>query len=74
MYTKIFKMVHYLPELHDYFKFYPCKKLLLEQGSLLTNKVPQMEFTDIEEIAPKILPLQVSNQEESKSGTISGTP
>lgn len=51
----IIDMIHYLPEVHDYFKFYPCKKLLYDHGAMLFNKVPDMVFADIEEIAPKVL-------------------
>ncbi len=41
---RMFKMLHYLPEVHEYFKFYPTRRLLLEEGSLLTNKVAEMNF------------------------------
>jgi hypothetical protein len=51
-------MIHFLPELHDYIKFYPTKRLLVEHGALLSNKVHEMQFVDIEEIAPKVLTLQ----------------
>lgn len=47
-------MLYYLPEVHDYFKFYPSKRLLVEEGALLTNKVPEMNFLDYEDSSPKI--------------------
>ena len=42
-------MIHYLPEVLDYFKSYPSKRLLIDENALLTNKVPEMSFADFED-------------------------
>jgi|LauGreDrversion4_2_1035121.scaffolds.fasta_scaffold82728_1 hypothetical protein len=39
-------MMHYLPEVLDYFKFYPMRRLLINDSAFLTQKVPEMNFAD----------------------------
>lgn len=51
-------MIHYLPEVHDYFKFYPTKRLLVEEQAFLINKVGGMNFEDIDEYSPQVLAVQ----------------
>ena len=46
---QVIKMIHYLPEVHDYFKSYPSKRLLIDEKALLTNKVPETSFADFED-------------------------
>lgn len=42
-------MIHYLPEVQDYFKFYPSKRLMIEDNALLTNRVPEVNFSEFED-------------------------
>lgn len=45
-------MISYLPEVHDYFKFYPSKRLLVEEGASIINKVPELDFVDCDDSSP----------------------
>ena len=37
-------MIHYLPEVQEYFKWYPMRKVLIMDKAYLTNKAPEMNF------------------------------
>ena len=38
------KMLHYLPEMHEFFKFSPTKLIVRGQNALLTNRVSPIVF------------------------------
>ena len=42
-------MIHYLPEVHEYFKFYPTRRLLIEELSMLTNRAAEMTYSELDE-------------------------
>ena len=44
-------MLHYLPEMHDFFKFNPTKHIVREPNALLTNRVKPISYPseDLEE-------------------------
>lgn len=44
---QVLKMVHYLPEVQQLYKFFPFKRLLMREGSDLTLRVPEMSYSDI---------------------------
>ena len=42
------KMIHYLPEMHDFFKFSPTKHIIRATNALLTNRVKPIVYTSEE--------------------------
>ena len=43
------KMIHYLPEMHDFFKFSPTKHIICASNALLTNRVKPIVYTSEEQ-------------------------
>lgn len=43
------KMLHYLPEMHDFFKFSPTKHITRASNALLTNRVKPIVYTSEEQ-------------------------
>ena len=43
------KMIHYLPEMHDFFKFSPTKHIICASNALLTNRVKPIVHTSEEQ-------------------------
>jgi hypothetical protein len=46
----------------------------MDHDSLLTNKVPEMRYSEIEDVAPRVLSMQSNVNEESKQGFVVGVP
>ena len=44
MLRRMLKMIPYLPEMHEFFKFTPTKHIIREQNALLTNRVKPINF------------------------------
>ena len=43
---QIIKMIHILPEVQDYFKFYPLRSIYLDDSAFITHKVGEMTLSD----------------------------
>jgi len=50
----IIKMLHYLPEMHDFFKFSPTKHIIREQNAVLTKRVKPISYTSEEQEEEKV--------------------
>lgn len=56
---QILKMLHYLPEMHDFFKFSPTKHIIREQNAVLTNRVKPISYTSEEQEEEKVPASQI---------------
>lgn len=62
---RMVKMLHYLPEMHDFFKFAPTKHLIREQQAVLTNRVNLISFPSEEQIEENKNAGEVNNAQEN---------
>ena len=67
MLKSIIKMVTYLPEMHEFFKYFPTKHVMRENNATLTNRVKLIEYAP-EEVEEEIK----MEMNESNSGATKG--
>ena len=43
------KMIYYLPDMHEFFKYFPTQNVMRQQNALLTNQVQPISFISEEQ-------------------------
>ena len=49
MLRSMIKMLHYLPEMHDFFKFSPTKHIIRAPNAVLSNRVKPIVYNSEEQ-------------------------